>query len=57
MRVAVGCEVMSLGKRGGVLRGWMREWDEEKQEPKGELLVVCEHGKANVDHLFKEAKL
>ena len=47
MTVLVGCEVVSIGKRLSVTRGWMREWDEERREVKGPVLCSCEHGKVD----------
>jgi len=65
MVCVVGCEVVNLGGRLAVIRGWVREidaaWVHAKQASakvsveevlgkcKGNLLAVCEHGKVNTD--------
>lgn len=57
MTVLVGCEVVSLGKRLAVIKGWMREWDVEKNEVKGPVLTLCEHGKVDIGGLPVKVKL
>lgn len=57
MKVLVGAEVVSVGGRMAVVRGWMGEVDEESEIVgergragiKGGLLAACEHGKVNTD--------
>lgn len=62
MKVVIGCDVVQVGRKLAVIRGWMREWDEsasEKEGPvrmKGELLATCEHGKVNTDHTLSSKK-
>lgn len=48
MKVLVSCEVIAVSGRLAHIRGWMRECDDKGNE-KGEILVVCEHGKVNTD--------
>lgn len=62
MKIVIGCEVVQVGRRLAVIRGWMREWDESASEEagpvrvKGELLATCEHGKVNTDHKVPSTK-
>jgi acyl-coenzyme A thioesterase 13 len=50
MKVVVGNEVLSVGGRLSVIRGWIAESDGTADGGvDGGLLAVCEHGKVNTD--------
>lgn len=57
MQVVVGNEVISVGGRLSVIRGWIAESDGDAGGGvKGGLMAVCEHGKVNTDPPVQKGK-